>query len=583
MKKIVLLFLYVLSTVVLSAATHIVSSSADDGAGSLRNILANIEADDVVNIPSNYIITLNSPIELGKHVTINGQGATIQTVDPGNSPYRLFVLGSATGSTICNITFNDVVFKGGDVRLNTEGTSPSFGGAILILKRINLNLNGCEISHSKAVRGGAICVIDGQGFSSRIENCKFQGNQASEYGGAFYFNKSQSAENSAGESIVMHTIFEANNSAIASAVKVNVPARFSNCLFKENMAPYLTTSASTAGSGVFLVDDNPNSNIRLESCAFIGNNNGATNPAVKHDGGSAFVANSATTTFFITNCTFYNNQGARGAIYLRLGKMFLVNNTITGNVGYCSSAGMVSGGMTGGTQTSTGIQVTHVNNIFAYNYFYSGTEAGVLRDWSIPSKVYFLGERNLVGEAKYTPSEGTYQCVNPVPFFYDEPEYEDPLFASYTTNHLGLRVPVLDPVTNTVSLDKNGVATGKALSKEIAIDPEIEALIPLTDQRGQIRSTIAPSLGSYEYNLTSSIEGVVVAEKPFIAINPASEYLMLNRVEEINKIVIFDTTGKTVYTLKEPSAVVELTIPQGLYFVRFETKSSIVAEKLIVK
>lgn len=562
--------------------TYTVSSSADDGPGTLRNLITNALPEDIIKIPADFTIVLDSEINIAQHIIIDGQGATVKTVDPGISPYRLFTLGLSSGNTIYNITFNNVKFRGGDVRLNTEGTAPNHGGAILILKRVNLILSDCEFTESKGSRGGAICVWDGQGFSSQIENCKFSNNIAVEYGGAFFFNKSQSSDNLAGEAVVTNTVFEANTSALGSAVKVNVPAQFKQCLFKENMAPTIS-GATSAGCGAFVVDDNPNSKVRLESCAFIGNYSGNINPTSNNDGGSAFVANSASTTFFLINCTFYGNIGARGSIYLRYGKMFLVNNTVVGNVGY-SSSGTTSGGMTGGTRTDADIQVTHVNNIFAYNYFYTGVEVG-LRDWSITSKVYFYGGNNLVGNAKYTPSEGTFQVTNPVSFFYDpDPQYDDPLFAAYTTTTSGLKVPVLDAGTNTIALSEDGVATGRALSKAAVIDPEIEALIPLTDQRGLTRSTTVPSLGSYEYNVISNTIGNISTPKEaFIVSNPVSGYLILKNNLNINKMSIFNTTGKIVYSENNPSAVIHLNIPSGLYLVRFETFTSISTEKLIIK
>lgn len=584
MKKITSLFLLLFAVLILQAqTTHTVSSSDDDGAGTLRNLISNVASGDIINIPSGYIITLQSPIAIGKHITINGQGSTIKTTEPGVSTYRLFVLGSASGSTIFNIAFNDINFKGGDIRLNTDisGTIPNHGGAMLVLKRVNLTLNNCEFTDSKAVRGGAICVWDGVGFSSHIENCKFIGNRATEYGGAFYFNRSQSVDNVAGESVVINTVFEGNVSAIASAVKMNVPSQFKNCLFRRNEAP-VTTGTTSAGCGAFVVDENPNSNVRLESCAFINNFSGSVDPTKNNDGGSAFVANSASTTFFLTNCTFYGNRGSRGTIYLRYGKMFLVNNTIAGNIGY-SSSGTTSGGMTGGTRTDANIQVTHYNNIFAYNYFYTVAEPAALRDWSITAKVYFYGEKNLVGNAKYTTSEGTFNVTNPVAFFYDDPQYEDPLFAAYTTNDSGLRVPVLDTETNTIALAANGVATGKALSKATVIDPEIEALIPEKDQRGLTRSTTIPSLGSYEYNILSAIGDVAITANTFIAGNAVSDYLILKNNQAINRMSIFNIAGKAIYSVTKPDAIISIKVPAGLYLARFETATGVTTEKLMVK
>lgn len=576
--------LFLFAAISLSAqTTYTVSSPDDDGTGTLRNMLSNIASGDIITIPADYVITLQSPIEIAKPVTINGQNVTIKTVTPGLSSYRLFVLGNASGSTAINIGFSGIKFQGGDVRLNSDVTAPapSWGGAILILKRVNLTMNTCEVNDSKAVRGGAICVIDGVGFSSHINNCRFSGNNASEYAGALYFNRSQSAGSSAGETVVTNTVFEGNISALASAVKINVPAKFVSCLFKSNQAP-VTTATTASGSGAFVVDDNPNLSTRLESCAFIDNFSGSNDATKNNDGGSAFIANSASTTFFFTNCTFYGNTGSRGAIYLRFGKVFFVNNTVAGNIGYASST-TTSGGMTGGTRSESGIQVTHYNNIFAYNYCYVGTDAPVLRDWSVTAHVYFYGQRNLVGNAKYTLSEGTFNVTNPVPFFYDDPQYEDPLFASYTTTTSGLRVPVLDSLTNTIALAADGDATGKALSKALIADPEIEALIPLTDMRGLTRSTNAPSLGSYEYNVISAIREIASNSNTFIANNMVNDVLILKNNLEIKRMSILNMEGKVICSVIKPEAIISIKVPAGLYLAHFETATGVTTEKLIVK
>ena len=581
MKKLSLLFLFVLAALAASAeSTFTVSSPEDDGSGTLRQLVAGVAAGDIINIPANMVITLQSPVNVEKSMTINGTDVTIKTTNPGNSTYRLFVLGSATGSSIQNISFNGIKFQGGDVRLNSDvtATAPMHGGVMLILKRVNLTLNDCKFTDSKAVRGGAICTWDGQGFSSHIENCTFTGNSASEYGGAIYFNRSQNTENAAGESVFVNTIFEGNISALASAIKINVPSRFRKCLFKENHGPDEITTA--AGCGAFVCDDAGVANVRLESCAFIGNNSRGTNPNVKHDGGSALVANSMATTFFVTNCTFFNNIGSRGAIYLRYGKMFLVNNTIAGNTGYCSSD-MLSGGLSGGTRTDAEISATCVNNIFAYNYAYKATDPAILRDMFVPSKVYIYGENNIIGMAKYTLSEGAFLATKPVEFYYDEPQYEDPLFAQYVNNDAALRIPVMDTETYTLPLAETGVATGKALVKAEVVDPEIEALIPLTDQRGLSRSTTTPSLGAYEYNTISGIKNILEQQERFIAGNRVNDYLILQNNLRIKKINIFDAMGKQIYAQTNPEALISLNIPAGLYIVIFNTAAGASSEKFI--
>lgn len=78
-----------------SACTVTVTSAADDGAGSLRQIIATAAAGDIICFDaslSNQTITLVSEIAIGVDVTISG---TIPITLSGNSLTRLFSVNAA--------------------------------------------------------------------------------------------------------------------------------------------------------------------------------------------------------------------------------------------------------------------------------------------------------------------------------------------------------------------------------------------------------------------------------------------------------------------------------------------------------
>ena len=580
MKKNTLILLVCLFSVTLLSAqsTYTVSSPDDDGTGTLRHFVSNVEAGDIINIPSGYTIVLNSEIAIEKHITINGQGATIKVAEPGVSTHRLFTLGTASGGSILNISLKDLKLQGGDIKLNTEGSSPNHGGAILIVKRVNLALNNCEITDSKADRGGAIYVGDGVGVSALFEDCLFKGNSASSYGGACAFLKSQSQTDGPGEAVIKNTVFEANTSGGSAAMTMNIPATFTSCIFKDN-----ASSGTSRGSCTFQVNDNPSGNVRLNSCTFAGNTTAAIDPEGNADGGIFVAQKGPTTTYFLTNCTFYDNHGGRGTIYLFAGKMFMVNCTITGNVAY--NKNNYAGGFYGTTDaTNETKEAIFVNNIFAYNYSMNNSNSQIL-DTYFGAKPVISADKNVIASTRKA-NDAPVTITNPVAFFYDDdPSYDDPLFESYTTNRNGHKIPAYDAVTGTVALAANGVATGTGLSKEMVIDPEIEALIPLEDQRGLTRSTTAPSLGSYEYGALTSIDNKV-SEKvaPYITTNPATGYLYLNNNDQISRMDIIDLAGRVVVSQVYPDSSISLSnVPNGYYIVRFETPAGVITEKLIVR
>ncbi len=123
------------------AATLTVTSTADNGANSLRQAIATANSGDTIQFNLTYpaVITLTSgPLIINKNLTLNGPGAANLAVD-GNQANRVFEL---TGGVVAitNLTIQN-------------GASTGDGGGIYTLGDLTLtNVN--ILSNTAAINGG---------------------------------------------------------------------------------------------------------------------------------------------------------------------------------------------------------------------------------------------------------------------------------------------------------------------------------------------------------------------------------------------------------------------------------------------
>lgn len=210
----------VLAAQSISAATYTVTTTADSGAGSLRQAVldanATVDNDTIdFNIPAASCnattgvctITLSSTeivIANNGSLTINGTGADRLTIDGGAGTNRIFYSNAAT------FTLSGVTLTGG----NGRGTTPSndgAGGAILaegaagVLALTNVHITGNTATVGPMSGGGLALMagtvnISGSTFSAnnascgaglstngvtlRITNSTFSNNTATNVGGA---------------------------------------------------------------------------------------------------------------------------------------------------------------------------------------------------------------------------------------------------------------------------------------------------------------------------------------------------------------------------------------------------------------
>jgi len=140
-----------------------VANANDNGAGSLRQAIADVCAGGTITFDGDYTIPLASQLTIGKSLTIDGAGQKV-TIS-GNNAVRAFYVNSGVTSTLQNLTIaNGSAYEGGGI-LNR--------GSLYVT---NVTFSG----NSSTVDGGAIHNYS----AASLTNATFSGNSASGSGGA---------------------------------------------------------------------------------------------------------------------------------------------------------------------------------------------------------------------------------------------------------------------------------------------------------------------------------------------------------------------------------------------------------------
>ncbi len=145
------------------AATLVVTSTADSGAGSLRGAIASATSGDTILFQVSGTITLLSELPvITKNITIDGNGNN-PTIS-GAGTYRPFFIGDAgtTGATysvtLKSLTIANAVAQGG-AGLGS-GAGAGLGGAVFVSSNGALTLSNVAVSNTQA-KGGS--VVDNAG------------------------------------------------------------------------------------------------------------------------------------------------------------------------------------------------------------------------------------------------------------------------------------------------------------------------------------------------------------------------------------------------------------------------------------
>ena len=271
-----------------SAATLIVTNTADSGPGSLRAALANATNADAVDASgvSGTIALTNGPLNVPNSVTILGPGPGKLTVS-GNHASRVFNV-TGTNVTICGLTI-------------ANGAGANYGSGILTGSGGSLTINNCILTNNNTTLSGG-GIFNSAGVTLTVSNCTLTGNSAT-YGGGIY-NDGDSGT----ATLTINASTLSGNSAPDGCGggifnSAGVTLTVSNCT--------LTGNSATYGGGIYNDGDSGTATLTINASTLSGN-------SAAYGGGIYNDGDSGTATLTINASTLTNNSapdGYGGGIY----------------------------------------------------------------------------------------------------------------------------------------------------------------------------------------------------------------------------------------------------------------------------
>jgi hypothetical protein len=175
------------------AATYVVTSAADAGVNTLRNIVQQANADppgDIITFATNLnLIVINSgEIAIQNDMTISGPGATNLIIYGSSAHDRVFEIQQNNGGGV-SVTISGLLFAGGYQAINgTAGTqqSPNGQGGSLAQGGIMLNDPHCSLTVSNCIMDQCFAIggNGGPGFGGILAQPGGGGVGGDSHGGA---------------------------------------------------------------------------------------------------------------------------------------------------------------------------------------------------------------------------------------------------------------------------------------------------------------------------------------------------------------------------------------------------------------
>ena len=526
-----------------------VSNTADSGAGSLRQAIADAQAGDTIQFASNLAgqtITLtSSQLTVNKNLTIDGSGAPGIQIS-GNNAFRVLEITANPSFQPSTVTLRNLAITNGRV---TAGDESGAGGGIKTASSTILTVENCQINNNFASYGGGGIFAGFRGQTTVI-NSSFDGNDGSagnqERGGGAIATKS------AGTLTVQGSTFTNNKGINGGGINSLLGTlTVENSRFINND----TTSGdgfSTKGSGGAIYTDGANASgpsstpgpvggtITIRNSVFDGNKgrgeggglflfmyppdnlilegstikNNQVLPKLSNGdalGGGVRIGNGA---YSITNTTFANNVATSNNNSFASGGGLWVGETSPGTItnttffGNQAVSGSGTVGMGGGLYINSSNATSVVNTTIANNQA-GGTGGGIVGGNNITLRNTIVANNtanNSFGN-KQNASDFLGFQANPNPYFTDGGNNIQWPAISDNSNNANITASVLqvDPLLGPLQDNGGGVPTMALLPGSPAIDagtnngaPTISANGVSRPQDGDSNGTVLADIGAYE-------------------------------------------------------------------------------------
>jgi Ca2+-binding RTX toxin-like protein len=514
-----------------------VTTTADNGTGSLREALQLAQSGDTIQFDSslaNSQITLTSgQLDINKTLTIDGANAPGLTIS-GNNQSRIFFTTHDLDYNPIDVTLRNLILADGKT---SEIGEPGGGGAIRTIGQTNLIVENSEFRNNVAAGEGGGAIFSGWRSKTTVINSKFDNNNgvslsadgvASERGGGAIAVKSES------ELIVRDSEFT-NNKGINGGAINNLLSKLTveNSTFLNNDStpggPFGTpeTKYTRGFGGAIYVDGASNhqdastagtiqvSNSRFEGNKGAGQGGGlfiylynddnaivegstiVNNSVIEDSRGSSYGGglrhgNGALT---IRDTTFANNSALSQGGGLWLGErspVDILNSTFSGNrAANADGSDGLGGALT--VNTDDGYAINLVNTTLANNY--AARVGGAVFSDSQPITVQnsIFGD-NLAGNPNNIYQHTYRQLLdggNNIQYPPKNPSNPDD--ANITAN-----VTLVDPQLGALQ-ELNGALVHPLLAGSPAIDAGSSVTGLTADQLGVARSDGQIDIGSFEF------------------------------------------------------------------------------------
>jgi predicted outer membrane repeat protein len=344
MKAFLCLFAGALSCVSVSANTLTVTSPADNGAGSLRAMIAAAAAGDVIQFDASLngqIILLATQINITRALRIDGPGADQIAVSGGN---RTRIFFATAPLALSGLTLKNGL---GD-------------GAALYVLRARATVVSCSFTDNSAPDGNGGAIYNPLS-PLEVTNCKFSRNTAPGYGLGGAFSGSPRV------AVTMtDCVFTQNSADNGGAIYADGPLTLLRCTFAGNSIP-------TDGIAGAVFNEYPTT---ITGCVFTGNSTG--------DGGGGGALCLFSGDGIIRDSLFADNRvgsgyQAQGGGIWSDGTLRIQNSTIANNMSgaYSQGAAIYNDGVFssgGGIFNEYGAPVTAANTIIARNSALTGPD-----------------------------------------------------------------------------------------------------------------------------------------------------------------------------------------------------------------